>query len=79
MYQIPVFKLQYTVYPILKAPVYRIPKNPGLPCIVERRDRAVLKFFFKTVPNCIEHTAVRQEEMNILKINIYISVTATNE
>ena len=43
------------------------------------RDRAVLKFFFKTVPNYIEHTAVKQEEMNILKINIYISVTATNE
>ena len=31
IYRIPVFNLQYTVYPILKAPVYRIPKNPGQP------------------------------------------------
>ena len=34
IYRIPVFKLQYTVYPIKKAPVYRIPKNPGRPCAV---------------------------------------------
>ena len=31
IYRIPVFKLQYTVYPIIKAPVYCIPKNPGRP------------------------------------------------
>ena len=26
-------QLKYTVYPILKAPVYRIPKNPGRPLL----------------------------------------------
>ena len=31
IYRIPVFKLQYTVYQIKKAPVYRIPKNLGRP------------------------------------------------
>ena len=32
--RIPEFKLQYTVYPIWKAPVYRILKNPGRPWLV---------------------------------------------
>ena len=35
IYRIPVFKLQYTVYPIYKAPVYCIPINPGWPYILQ--------------------------------------------
>ena len=35
IYRIPVFKLQYTIYPIYKAPVYCIPKNPGRPYILQ--------------------------------------------
>ena len=52
IYRIPVFKLQYTVDPIWKAPVYRISKNPGRPwyliwrrCDQQECERAISVLF----------------------------------